>query len=170
MKRLILIALLLLASPLALAAPASDAQVDRLLQVMRARQTLEAVVPQVETTQQQMVDQMLAGQPVTPDQRQRMDELLRKSRGRIKEVLAWDRMQPLYRDIYRQTFSAEDMDAMIAFYSSPAGQSLLDKMPALMQNTMTAMQQIIAPVLQGMQQDIAEAAAASPATAGSPSK
>jgi hypothetical protein len=163
MKRIALALSLLLASSGVLAGPTSDAQVDKLLQVMRAQQTLATVLPQVEAAQQQMVDQMTAGQRITPEQREHINNLIKKSSARMKDMLAWEKMQPLYRDIYRQTFSAEDIDAMIDFYSSPAGQNLLDKMPALMQNTMSAMQKMIAPVLQDMQRDIAAEAAASAA-------
>ena len=160
MKRFAVALSLLLATAAAWAAPTNDEQVDRLLQVMRAEQTLAAVVPQVEAAQKQMVDQVLAGQEVTPEQRQRIDALVKKSNARMADMLSWKKMQPLYRDIYRQTFSAEDMDAMIAFYGSPAGQAVLDKMPALMQHTMVAMQKMIAPMLQDMQRDLQEQAAA----------
>ena len=164
MKRFAVALSLLLATAAAWAAPTNDEQVDRLLQVMRAEQTLAAVVPQVEAAQKQMVDQVLAGQEVTPEQRQRIDALVKKSNARMADMLSWEKMQPLYRDIYWQTFSAEDMYAMIAFYCSPAGQAVLDKMPALMQHTMVAMQKMIAPMLQDMQRDLQEQAAAKGAT------
>jgi hypothetical protein len=160
MKRFAVALSLLLATTVAWAAPTNDEQVDRLLQVMRAEQTLATVGAQIEATQKQMVDQVLAGQEVTPEQRQRIDAVLKKSGAQMKDLLTWEKWQPLYRDIYRQTFSAEDMDAMIAFYGSPAGQAVLDKMPALMQNTMVAMQKLLAPVLQDMQRDLQEQAAA----------
>jgi hypothetical protein len=135
MTRYALAALLvLLSSPFASATPAGDAQVDRLLAVMRAQKTVEAIIPQVQASQQHMVRQMTAGQALTADQQRRLDGILFKSNAQMLSMLSWNRMQPLYRDIYRQTFSAEDMEAMIEFYGSPAGQNLLDKMPQLMQN------------------------------------
>jgi hypothetical protein len=47
---------------------------------------------------------------------------------------------------------------MIAFYTTPAGQAVVAKMPAAMQNTMNEIQQMMTPVmqqLQRMQQDVA---------------
>jgi hypothetical protein len=47
---------------------------------------------------------------------------------------------------------------MIAFYKTPAGQAVIAKMPAAMQNTMDEMQQMMLPVMQKMQrmqQDVA---------------
>ena len=168
MKRVVLAALLALSIPVVSAAPPSDAQVDKLLEVMRARQTVEAMLPQVEASQQQMVEQLTAGQPLTEQQRQDLQRILATSSSRVREALAWDKLQPLYRDIYRQTFTGEDMDAMIGFYSGSAGQKLLDKMPQLMQNTMTAMQKVIVPMIEQMQRDIASQMRAPPAPPAPP--
>lgn len=154
MMRYALAALLLLSAPFAHGAPPSDAQVDRLLTVMRAQKTVEAIVPQVQASQQHMVRQMMAGRTLTDAQQRQLDTIIFKSNAQMLSMLSWNRMQPLYRDIYRQTFNAEDMEAMIDFYGSPAGQNLLDKMPQLMQNTMAAMQTLMAPMLQQMQKDI----------------
>lgn len=169
MKRFVLAALLL-AAPLAGAAPPSDAQVDRLLDVMRARKSVEAMVPQVQAMQQQMVAQLVAGQPLTPEQQLALDRIVYRANAQMLARVSWNNMQPLYRDIYRQTFSADDMDAMVGFYGSPAGQNLLDKMPRLMQHTMTAMQQVMVPMLQQMQRDIelADGFAGDAATADAP--
>lgn len=145
--------LLYLLAPAALA-QASDAQVDKLLEVMRARQTLDAVLPQVAASQRQMVAQMSAGKSLTPGQQAQLDRLLDKSMDGIRRAMTWDKMEPMYRDIYRQTFTAEDIDALIGFYGSPAGQKLLDKMPQLMQNTMAGVQKLLVPMLEEMQRDI----------------
>ncbi|HEY0504501.1 MAG TPA: DUF2059 domain-containing protein [Lysobacter sp.] len=155
MKRALLALFLALAAPLAHAAAPTDAQIDRLLEVMRARHTLEAILPQVEASQQQMVEQMTAGQPMTDAQRAQLQRLVARTSRSIRDALAWEKLEPVYRDIYRQTFEAQDMDAMIAFYGSPAGQRVLDKMPQAMQSTMAAMQKLLVPMMQQMQQDIA---------------
>lgn len=157
MKKLsaaLLAAALCISAPFAMAAEASDAQVDKLLEVMRAKQNVEAMLPQVAASQRQMVAQMTASQKLTPEQQAKLDRLLDKSMASISRALSWDKLEPIYRDIYRQTFTGEDMDAMIGFYSGPAGQKLLDKMPQLMQNTMTGVQKLLVPMLEDMQREI----------------
>lgn len=154
MKRFALATLLALSPLAAFAAPPNDAQVDKLLEVMRARQTLEVIVPQVKASQQQMLAQLTAGKSLTPAQKAEVDRILAQSDARMAELLTWQKFEPLYRDIYRQTFDAADMDAMIAFYSSQAGRNLLDKMPLLMQNTMASMQKLIVPMLQQLEKDL----------------
>jgi uncharacterized protein len=148
-------------APAAMAASATDQQVDHLMEVMRVEQTLNAILPQIRASQQQMVSQLTADKSLTDEQRKRLDAFLDRSSERAATALAWKNMQPVYRDIYRQTFTAEDIDAMVAFYGSQAGQNLLDKMPQLMQNSMAAVQKLLVPMLQGMQKDLeAEAAKA----------
>ncbi|WP_407353650.1 DUF2059 domain-containing protein [Luteimonas sp. R10] len=160
MFRPLALLVLLLAAPQAFAQPASQAQVDRLLEVMRAQETVDAMLPQVRASQQQMIAQLTAGQDLSEADRAELDAVIARSNERIAETLSWETLEPLYRDIYAKTFTGEDMDAMIDFYGSPAGQKLLDKMPQLMQNTMAAVQQLLIPMLQQLEQDIREQTAA----------
>ena len=136
-------------------APADDARIDRLLEVTRARAMLDAMLPQIEASQRQMVAQMTGGRTLDASQQQRLDAILASSSSAVRKALAWENLEPIYRDIYRQTFTGEDIDAIVAFYESPAGQRMLEKMPELMQNTMTAMQRLVVPMLQQMEQDLA---------------
>ena len=151
--RILTLALLLGAAPLAAAQPPSQAQIDRLLEVMRARETLDAVIPQVHASQ--MVAQMTAGQELDAEERSKINRVIEITNARLAETLTWETMEPIYQDIYARTFTGEDVDAMIEFYASPAGQKTLEKMPQLMQNTMQAMQQLVMPVLQQLEQEIA---------------
>ncbi|NYZ61854.1 DUF2059 domain-containing protein [Luteimonas deserti] len=150
--RLAALLALAFAAPAALAAPPSPARIDRLLEVMRAEQTVAAMMPQVLASQQQMVAQLT--RDADPQQREAAMRAVTSSMRAVESALSWDALQPMYRDIYARTFTAEDTDAMIDFYSSPAGQNLLDKMPLLMQNTMTAVQGLVVPMLQQLERDL----------------
>lgn len=157
---------LLLAGALALGAATSAnaaepaaGEVDRLMEVMRMQQTLDAIWPQVEAMQAQMVDQLADGS-LDAEARAELQATLDRSNARMREALAWDKVQPVYRDIYQQTFDAEDVQAMTEFYASPTGQRVLDKTPQLMANTMAATQQLMMPLLQEMERDLQATAAA----------
>ena len=168
--RILLLALLLFASfavspAHAAETPVDDARLERLLEVTRSRAMLDGMLPQIEASQRQMVAQMLAGQELDDDQRARLDAILARSSAAMRQALTWEKLEPVYFDIYRRTFSAEDIDAIIAFYETPAGQRMLDRMPTLMQHTMEAMQGLMVPMLEQMQRDIA-AEFAPPAEAG----
>ena len=84
-----------------------------------------------------------------------MRAALAESRASLRRMLAWERLQPLYMDIYRKTYDGEDVEAMIAFYQSPAGQRVLDRQPQLMENLMAAVGQLVGPELVAMGERIA---------------
>jgi hypothetical protein len=54
--------------------------------------------------------------------------------------LDWNTLEPIYIDIYTQSFTQHEIDGMIAFYKSEPGRAVLAKMPLVMQKTMLAMQ------------------------------
>ena len=70
----------------------------------------------------------------------------------MKELLDWKKLEPMYVRIYQKTFTQPEVDGMIAFYKTPAGQAVMSKMPAAMQNTIDEMQSAMGPVMQKMQQ------------------
>ena len=150
-----LLALLATAGPALAQQPADDARIDRLIEISRTRQTLDAMLPQIEASQRQMAAQMAGGRELDAAQQQRLDRILEGSAAAIRKALAWENLAPMYRDIYRQTFTGEDIDAIVAFYETPTGQRMLDKMPQLMQNTMAAMQRLVVPMLQDMERELA---------------
>jgi hypothetical protein len=72
--------------------------------------------------------------------------------GRPEVDQAYDAIEPMLLDgfrsrladltdaiatIYASNFSAEDLQAMIAFYKTPVGQKMLDKLPAVTQQTLS---------------------------------
>lgn len=150
-----LLALLATAGPSLAQQPADDARIDRLIEISRTRQTLDAMLPQIEASQHQMAAQMAGDRELDAAQQQRLDRILEGSAAAIRKAMAWENLAPMYRDIYRQTFTGEDIDAIIAFYETPTGQRMLDKMPELMQNTMAAMQRLVVPMLQEMERELA---------------
>jgi uncharacterized protein len=75
----------------------------------------------------------------------------------MKEILDWNKLEPMYVRIYQKSFNQQEIDSLIAMYKSPAGQMLLNKMPIVLENTMGEMQQLMQPVMQRiqrMQQDV----------------
>jgi uncharacterized protein len=53
----------------------------------------------------------------------------------LRKYMTWDAMQPELTKMYTDTFTEAELKQMAAFYSSPAGQKSLEKLPELMQRT-----------------------------------
>ncbi|AXI82629.1 DUF2059 domain-containing protein [Xylella taiwanensis] len=142
-----------MAMPLATAAPPSDADVNRLLSASRAQSVLDSMLPQIEAMQQKQFDQIAAGHTLNTAQKAKLAQIHERTKQAIRKTLSWSELQPLYTDLYKRSFSREDVIAMAEFYESPAGQTLLDKTPALMQNLMVAIQKKMAPLMDDLLQD-----------------
>lgn len=150
---------LLLAAPvLANDAPPSDESIKTLLELTDARKLLEGMHGQLDAmmnrVMQQSIDQASKGKALTARQLAIIDGMKAKMTAVIDEMLSWDKLQPLYFRLYRQTFTQDDVDGITAFYRTPAGQALLQKMPLLMTNMM----QEYAGMMQPMQQRIMDIA------------
>ena len=150
----LLLALALAASAPAFAAEPTDADIDRLLKASRAESLLAGVVPQMEAVQQQEFDKHFAGKEMTEEQKAEVARIQAKTQEIVRKALSWEEMRPVYLDVYKKTYTREDVRAITKFYESAAGQRMLDKNPALMQNIMTAVQQKMVPMLDELQAEI----------------
>ena len=145
-------------APAALAAsvPAADRPTDdsirQLLQIQKAQSVLQQVVKQVDGSFTAMLSQQLQDKTLSDDDRQRIEAARARLKTLTGKVLAWENMEPMYLKIYGDSFSQSEIDSMIAFYSSPAGQAVVAKLPLVAQNTMAAMQQQMKSLMPQVQQ------------------
>ena len=137
----------------------SDASVRRLLELMGARKIVDDVPRQVDSVMVGMLQNMLQGREIPHEQQQLIDAMRANMTKLMRDEFNWDTMQPIYLQVYRDTFSQAEVNSMIAFYGSPTGQAVAKKLPLALQNTMTIMQQRTAalmPKIQQMVRDTAE--------------
>jgi len=138
----------------ALAAPPSDADINRLLAASRAQSMLDTMLPQIEAMQRQQFAQVAAQRQLDPARQEQLQRIEQRTSQTIRQALSWKELRPMYVDLYKKSFSKEDVLAMAEFYESSAGQSLLDKTPALMQNVMVAIQTKMQPLFVDLQKDL----------------
>ena len=146
--------LLTLAPDLALAAPPTDADINRLLAASRAQAMLVNMQQQMQTMQNQQFQQLLANPALNATQRQQIEQISRSTQEVMRQTMAWPMLRKIYLEQYRQHFSREDVLAMAEFYESDAGQRMLDKTPDLMAGTMAAIQQQLAPEMARLQREL----------------
>ncbi|MEM8506098.1 MAG: DUF2059 domain-containing protein [Cyanobacteria bacterium P01_D01_bin.1] len=60
---------------------------------------------------------------------------------RFLDKIDYAELNRLVIPIYAQHFTIEELDAIIAFYKTPAGQTVLEKMPSVLQDSMLVGQQ-----------------------------
>jgi hypothetical protein len=89
--------------------------------------------------QDQIMEQMrgvlgnLFDQPGTPaDVRNSRKELEDEVFAIIRKRISWEKMKPDFVKAYSETLTESELDAILAFYKTPAGTALLEKMPVLL--------------------------------------
>ena len=128
------------ATPVPAADRPSDDSIRQLLQIQKAQTVIQKVAAQVDTMFTNMINQQLQNKTLSAEDQQRIEAGRERLKAFTNKVLTWENMEPMYLKIYGDSFSQSEIDSMIAFYSSPAGQAIVDKLPLVAQNTMIAMQ------------------------------
>ena len=128
---------------------ASAADIDRLLEVMDMQAMMAGIMDQMSDVQGQMVDEAF-GKDLSDGDRERMKSVTARTNALVRKRMSWPAIEPVIRKVYLQLFSKAEVDAMIAFYGSTEGASILHKAPQAMSLTMQEMQ----PLMQGLMEDI----------------
>jgi uncharacterized protein len=138
-------------------APASKADVQRFLDAMHSRDMLTKMMAAVKNQQRQMIHEQLEKQKnLPPDFEAKMDDMM----DSIFDNMPIDDFLQVMVPVYQKHFTKGDMDAFVAFYSSPTGQKLVRELPAVTAESMQASQGIVqkmmAQVMQRVQDQIAQ--------------
>ena len=146
---------LLIVSVSATAAPPSDQSIEQMMRVMQVERMLNQMLTQMEagmqTGMEQGLQQSLQGKTATDAQKAQIAEFQKKLSGILKDELSFAKMKDVYLQVYRETFTQEEITSIIAFYSSPAGKAMVEKVPVAMQKASTLMQARIGPMTQKLQ-------------------
>lgn len=110
---------------------AKRAKIEELLKVMKTESMTEQMFGQMKGM---MASQMKNA--TTPENQKAGEELSNKILAMVQERMSWTKMKPEYIRIYEETFSDEEVSGMLAFYQTPVGQAMLEKMPTVMAKSM----------------------------------
>jgi hypothetical protein len=138
------------------------------------------VVMHLDTTYAQMTDQLMAsvhaseaqmmppsGQ--TPAQKAEQAAFEAKLTNLVMSELSWPKLEPDFAKLYADSYTGEQLDGLIAFYSSPLGQTVLAKTPELLRESSELSQRHLTVILPQMQQMIQDEAAKMKAQDNKPS-
>lgn len=121
--------LLLLASPVLLADPASHAeQARRFLQLTRVDRLSVPAYAQV----QQMFAQRFAQAQGKDSQKPVLERYQAQANAALDKVVGWQTLEPELVRLYTRAFSEEELKELLAFYQTPLGSKVLERMPQLM--------------------------------------
>jgi hypothetical protein len=137
---------------------ASDESLHRLLEVQQARKIVEAMSQQMDAVFAGTLNQMLGAEHLNAKQQEVVNKARIKYRDLFKDILNWEVMEPLYIKVYGDTFTQKEIDGMTAFYASPVGHAVIQKMPLVLANSMAEMQKRMGGLVPRIQQIAKETA------------
>lgn len=151
----------------AMAEPASEASVRQLLEVTQAHKLVDNMKSQMGGVFNRSYETAARKKTPTPAQQAAIDKMKSRMQALLAASLDWEKLEPIYIRVYRETFTQEEIQGMVEFYKTPAGQAVITKMPTVMLKTSSEMQASVKdmyPEMQKIQEDFeAEFKAATPA-------
>ncbi len=154
MRKLSLLTLALLFPLLGVAAEPTDASLKALLEASGLPAAIGTLSTSSSQYAHQVIDQAIKGRDLTEQQKKNLDGLGDKFSAAVQQDMSYDKMSPLYMKIYRENFTQEEVDGLVAFFKTPAGVAYLKKMPQVMQKTSEASRNVMVPLMQKLQADI----------------
>jgi hypothetical protein len=148
----VVVFLLLAGSVLAADSTPSEKSIDELLEVMNAHQLIDSVKGQMGAMLETAMREASRGKTMTPERQAIIDRMQTRVAAVINDALEWQTLRPVYVRAYSASFSQTEVDGMLKFYKSPAGQAVVKKLPLVLQNVMQDVQAITKPMRQKLQQ------------------
>lgn len=138
-------------------APATKEEIHKYLQVMHSRDMMTKVADAMSKPMHEMMhEQYLKDKDRLPaDFEVRMNRMM----DDMMKSFPWDEMLEAMVPVYQKHLTKGDVDALVAFYSTPTGQKLIKEIPEItgeaMQQMMPLMRKSIDAMTQRMQEEVA---------------
>jgi len=120
----VLILIMLLISNLIWAAPLTKTQLDELFEVLRVKEFSVFVYKDAEIKLRKLVEQEV--NKSNNLKQEQFDLVVNKVVQALKQEVEIDQLTNKYSEAYIKSFEAEEIEYLISFYQSKAGQSLLN--------------------------------------------
>jgi hypothetical protein len=133
-------------------APATREDVQRYLDVMHSRAMMSQMIEAMTKPMHQMIhEQYLKDKDKLPPD---FEDHVNKMMDDTMKGFPWDEILEAMVPVYQKHMTKGDIDATVAFYSSPTGQKMLRELPAIMAEAMQAMMPLMQKQMEAMQQRV----------------
>ena len=131
----------------------SEASIKELLDLtQQARKLTDSVTAQMDQLMTSAIEQVTKGEKLPPNAQKLVDQDKSEIAKMMHDTLDYDKVLPMNVQIYQKSFTQAEVDGLIAFYKTSAGQALLGKMPVVVQNAVAEMRTMVTPMTQRIQQ------------------
>jgi hypothetical protein len=135
-------------------APATKEDVQRYLQIMHSKEMMAKMADAMAKPMHQMAhEQYLKDKDkLPPDFEARMNKMM----DVMFKSMPWDEMLDATIPVYQKHFTKGDVDALVAFYSTPTGQKLIKELPEITAESMQNMMPLLRKSMDSMNQRLQE--------------
>jgi hypothetical protein len=106
---------------------AKQAKAHELLMTMHMDHTVDSMMHSIAQQLFEVPDM----NRLTPTQQKLTQDFQNRAMKIVSDRVSWKAVEPDYVKLYENTYSEQEIDGILAFYKSPAGQAMLAKAPQI---------------------------------------
>jgi uncharacterized protein len=126
------------------------AKIEQLMQLTHTESMITQMTSQIRAMMASQVE-AIGG---TAESKATALELMNKLADQISQRMDWQKLKPDYIKLYADVFAEEEIDGMVAFYKTPAGHAMIEKMPTLLAKSTEIAQRQMAGILPEIQKTV----------------
>jgi hypothetical protein len=124
------------------------ATAEELLKLLKSDRMMEPLFEQMKL----MMDQQFGQMGVSEDKRPLLKKYTDKLINLLRKEMGWENIKNDFISVYVETFTEDEIRAILAFYKTPAGQTFIQKMPLLIKKSVEISQKKMPEMIEKMQQ------------------
>ncbi len=103
-----------------------EAKVKELFAVMHMERNLDEMMQSMRIQVKMFAENGEGSQPMTPAKKTIEQNFINNALQVVNQSFSWPVLEPAYIKLYMGTYTESELDGMLAFYKSPAGQAMLN--------------------------------------------
>lgn len=111
------------------------AKVEELVRLTKVSDLMDQMTNQMTTRMRASAAQQSASHNFTPAQQKLINDYIDQIQAITRSAVSWEKIKPAIFQVYTDTYTDQELDGIIAFYHTPAGQAMIAKSPQLMTKT-----------------------------------
>ena len=115
---------------------AKQAKVKDLFATMHLEHNLDRMMSAMKAQVEATAQNAPGADKMTPEKKKIQQDFINNSMQVVNHAFGWQALESAYIKLYADTYTESELDGILAFYKSPAGQAMLAKTPQLTAGTM----------------------------------
>lgn len=139
---------------------AKQAKVRELFAVMHMEHNLDRMMSSMQRQIELTAQNASGADALTPEKKKAQQDFVANATKAVNDNFGWAVLEPAYVKLYADTFTDAELDGMLVFYKSPAGQAMLAKTPEVSAGVMQIVHSrmdTFEPRMQALQQEYLKA-------------